>query len=255
MKSLLERLKTVPKKTLILMGLLVLLSISTLLMSAVVVKQATNRPPSSIDDEAGSVGAFNDSGGSSSQKKEDDTVEKIELDLTDVYGLDFVSRGDGTCYIAGIGTCTKTELEIPSVSPAGDKVTKISELAFENCKELVSISIPASVRAIGTGAFRGCEKLVAILVSNDNEVYSSVSGVLFSKDKSVLICYPMNRAGQNYYLNSRVTAIGAYAFEGAINLRQILYAGSIADFSSINVLTGNDILDSIAITCNYSGGK
>ena len=35
------------------------------------------------------------------------------------YSLEFVSNGDGTCYVAGIGTCTDTDIVIPSTSPEG----------------------------------------------------------------------------------------------------------------------------------------
>jgi hypothetical protein len=248
MKSLLEKLKAIPKKTLILVGLLVVLSIATLIMSVIVAKQAAS---SAATVPSGTTGV--------DVIKESDTskpeAQKVQLDMSDVYGLLYVSRGDGTCYIAGIGTCTKTELDIPSVSPAGDKVTKINDNAFSGCKELVSISIPASVKTIGTGAFRGCEKLVAISVSSDNDVYCSVSGVLFSKDKTVLLCYPMNRQGSNYLLSTGVKAIGAFAFEGAINLKQLLYEGTVSSFSAIDMLSGNDILDTIAITCNYTAAK
>ncbi len=250
MKSLLEKLKAVPKKTLIITGLLIILSVSTLMMSVIVVKQAADRHDVNSGGDDDSLGVFNDGG--SSQKPSD---KEPELDMTDVYGLKFVSRGDGTCYVGGIGTCQKTELEIPSVSPSGDKVTGIGERAFENCKELLSIYIPASVTTVGTGAFRGCEKLVAINVSTENTVYCSVGGILFSKDKTVLLCYPMNRAGANYLLSTDIKAIGAYAFEGAINLRGLLFSGSVSDFNKIDILTGNDILNSITITCNYSGAK
>ena len=44
--------------------------------------------------------------------------------------LTFTSNGDGTCYVESIGTCTDTDVVIPSVSPDGDRVTGIAELAF-----------------------------------------------------------------------------------------------------------------------------
>ena len=170
-------------------------------------------------------------------------------------GLKYISKGDGTCYIIGIGSCTKAELEIPEISPSGDKVTKIYDNAFANCEQLVSVYIPKTVKTIGTGAFRGCKNLVAINVSDENEVYCSVGSVLFSKDKTVLVCYPMNRQGGNYLLSTGVKAISAYAFEGAVNLKKILYEGNIAKFQGIDILIGNDILNTLPITCNYVSSK
>jgi hypothetical protein len=249
MKLLLEKLKAIPKKTLVLVGLLVAMSVCTAIMSVMVVSQSKKAQNAQDSADADSIKVFNSTGTQS------DGDSKANLDMSDVFGLNFVSHGDGTCTVAGIGTCTKTELIIPDKSPDGDKVTKIADHAFENCKQLVSVSIPAGVKVIGTGAFRGCEALVAINVSSGNEIYSSVGGVLFSKDKTVLLCYPMNRQGTNYLLSTDVKAIGAFAFEGAINLKQLLYSGSVASFSAIEKLNGNDLLDTIAITCNYSGAK
>ena len=248
MKSLFEKLKTIPKNTLIMIGLLIILSIATLVMSLIVAKQASKQS-AEIQPNTTNIDVIKDTNTSSQQE------HKVSLDMSDVYGLSFVSRGDGTCYIAGIGTCKKTELDIPAVSPSGDKVTKINDNAFSGCKELISVNIPSSVKTIGTGAFRGCENLAAINVSTDNEVYCSVGGVLFSKDKTVLLCYPMNRQGINYLLNTNVKAIGAFAFEGAINLKQLLYEETVSSFNAIDILNGNDILDNIAITCNYTAAK
>ena len=45
-------------------------------------------------------------------------------------GLSFRSNGDGTCAVAGIGTCTAACILIPPQSPAGDTVTEILAGAF-----------------------------------------------------------------------------------------------------------------------------
>ena len=45
-------------------------------------------------------------------------------------GLEFTSNGDGTCYVAGIGECTDTDIVIPEVSPTGDVVIAIGTYAF-----------------------------------------------------------------------------------------------------------------------------
>jgi hypothetical protein len=260
--KLLEKLKAVPKKTLVLSGLLVVMAVLTVILSVIVATQPSAPQDQYDNTQQDSIPVFNNSqsntnnknpGGSGTSNTQNDTTTR--LDMSDVYGLDYVSNGDGTCYIKGIGTCTKTELEIPSESPHGDKVVKIHDRAFENCKELVSITIPSSVKTIGSGAFRGCEKLVAINVNAQNGVYCSVGGVLFSKDRSVLVCYPMNRQGSSYLLSTDVKAIGSFAFEGVINLNKLLYRGNIASFQQIDILMGNDVLEDMAITCNYVGAK
>ena len=56
-------------------------------------------------------------------------------------GLEFVSNGDGTCYLSGIGSFANADLVIPSVSPAGDTVTAIA--AEIECDNFKSITITA----------------------------------------------------------------------------------------------------------------
>ena len=56
-------------------------------------------------------------------------------------GLEFVSNGDGTCTVSGIGTCTNTDIKIPSVYN-GEKVTGIGDEAFWRCKNLTDVTIP-----------------------------------------------------------------------------------------------------------------
>ena len=171
---------------------------------------------------------------------------------TDASGLVFRSNGDGTCSVTGIGTCEAVEVKIPAKSPAGDTVTSIGDRAFEDCYEIMTISIPASVKTIGTGAFRGCGGLSFISVDALNPAFCSAEGVLYSKDKSVLICYPQSRSGSKYILPTSVKTISAYAFENVLNLTGILYEGSIVKFQSIDVLAGNEKFASLSITCNYS---
>ena len=117
----------------------------------------------------------------------------------------------------------------------------------------MTISIPASVKTIGTGAFRGCGGLSFINVDALNPSFCSSEGVLYSKDKSVLVCYPQSRSGSRYILPTSVRTISAYAFENVLNLTGILYEGSIVKFQSIDVLAGNEKFSSLSITCNYSG--
>ncbi len=52
-----------------------------------------------------------------------------------------------------IGGSEVIDLVIP------DSVTSISDIAFINCASLKSVTIPASVKTIGTDAFNGCERL------------------------------------------------------------------------------------------------
>lgn len=258
--ELITKIKNIPKKKLIVVGVVIVLVVATLIITFVAAKRSND---ASVEGDGKGGGAQQNNSVAVFKSVEDskettssvpaDTVEP--LDMTGVNGLVYVSQGDGTCYVDGIGSCESTELKLPAYSPYGDKVTRIGDGAFTNCTQLLTVTIPATVKTVGTGAFRGCSGLVSINVDTENSVYCSVGGVLLSKDKTVLVCLPMNRPGSSYLLNTSTKAIAAYAFEGAINLKSLLYEGTISDFQKIDVLMGNGILDKIAITCNYVSAK
>lgn len=54
-----------------------------------------------------------------------------------------------------------------------DEVTKLSEEAFEGCTNMVSITIPKSVKSIGVGLFYKCDNLSKITVDADNPYFDS----------------------------------------------------------------------------------
>ena len=92
------------------------------------------------------------------------TAQKIVEPITPSVGLALVSHGNGTCYVSGIGTCTDTDIVIPSVSPAGDSVVGIGSNAFGNCSTLAAVMIPSSVTSIGSRAFQYCSSLTSITI-------------------------------------------------------------------------------------------
>ena len=80
-------------------------------------------------------------------------------------GLEFISNGSGSCYVSGLGTCTDTDIVIPSVSPKGDTVIAIGYAAFEGCSSLTAITIPASVIRISLFAFENCTSLRTVTIA------------------------------------------------------------------------------------------
>lgn len=94
--------------------------------------------------------------------------------------------------------------------PSG--VTTIADLAFAFCRKLTGITIPGSVTNIGDGAFESCETLPAIQVDTGNPAYTSVDGVLFTKDGKTLVAFPSGKSTITYAIPDGVTGIGNYAF-------------------------------------------
>lgn len=83
---------------------------------------------------------------------------------------------------------------------------------FSGCRNLQSVSIPASVTEIGYSAFGSCTDLDGIWVDEANEFYSNDAfGVLFNKDKTIIMKYPGNR-NESYVIPSTVTTIAENSF-------------------------------------------
>lgn len=122
----------------------------------------------------------------------------------------------GTGAFAGSGLQT---IVIPS------SVIGIGDSAFSGCENLTGLNIPASVKTIGfsKGGFNGnyLPSLVSVNVDEGNMDFSSLDGVVFNKDKSVLIFYPMKKGGSSYTIPNGVNQIGECAFAYARGLNSI----------------------------------
>jgi len=112
-------------------------------------------------------------------------------------------------------SCTSlTALNIPG------NVTSIESDAFSDCTSLTNVSIPASVTSIEFYAFGGCTNLTAIDVAEANANYSSIDGVLYNENQTVLIQYPAGKAGA-LIIPSSVTEIERGACGNSFHLTSV----------------------------------
>lgn len=105
-------------------------------------------------------------------------------------------------------------------------VVTLADYAFENCYVLSEVSLPASLTDIGCGAFFN-SFLENINVDAENADFSSINGVLFNKDKSVLILYPANNSRKNYTVPYGVKSIDTGAFHNNCALEGIVLLESV----------------------------
>ena len=109
-----------------------------------------------------------------------------------------------------------------------DSVTLIGNGAFSSCESLTNVTIPDSVTNIGRDAFARCKSLTLITVDTNNMYYSSDSyGVLFNKDKTELIQYPIGNTRTSYIIPDSVTSIGRCAFEYCTSLTSVTLPNSV----------------------------
>lgn len=108
-----------------------------------------------------------------------------------------------------------------------NSVGAIGYCAFVYCKKITSISIPSSVNFIKPSAFTWCSSLCEFHVEESNQQYCDIDGVLYSKNKNYLICYPANRQSSTYVMPNTVTHITNDAFTGCINLTKIFFSNTL----------------------------
>jgi hypothetical protein len=101
-----------------------------------------------------------------------------------------------------------------------DSVIVIGERAFYSCPRLDSLQIGAGVSSIGIYAFYGCKSLKEISVSAANAHFSSLEGVLFNKEQTFLLQYPIGKAGA-YQIPGTVNSIEHSSFMGSAGLTEL----------------------------------
>ena len=93
-----------------------------------------------------------------------------------------------------------------------DGVQTINYFAFEGCNGLVSIYIPDSVEEVRAYAFEECQSLLAIEVTEQNPYFCSIDGVLFNKQCTTLMKYPIGKTG-SYAVPDGVQMMSFDAFD------------------------------------------
>ena len=160
-----------------------------------------------------------------------------------------------------------------------NSLLEIQYNAFEGCSSLRFIRIPPNVKMISTCTFNGCKSLNSINVDSDNQFFTSEDGILFDKEKSVLVRFPPCSSKKTYSIpnnvktigaafcdceqlhtidiNKGLTLIGCYAFAGCKSLKSIsipegvTHIGSHA-FADCSALSSVYIPDSVTDIGEYA---
>ncbi len=134
---------------------------------------------------------------------------------------------------AFFGMTALSEIDIP------ESVTSIGSCAFENTK-ITSLHIPSGVEEVNIDAFAG-SIIEEFTVSEDNLYFSVEDGILFNKDKTVLVCYPPCKEGEEYTIPESVTTIEIGAFVGCENLKKLNIGENVTMMEECG-LEGSEIL-------------
>lgn len=141
--------------------------------------------------------------------------------------LETVVLGDGIKkinYSLFDGCASLSDINIPA------SVTEIDGSAFEGCASLASIDIPANVTNIDAHAFFDCQNLASINVDDKNPAYASVDGVLYNKEKTILVLVPAKFQGK-FTIPSGVTKIESTAFGSCKGLTGVEIPNTVTSIS------------------------
>ena len=118
-------------------------------------------------------------------------------------------------------------------------VNTISANAFSGTQKLENVVVSENVSAIGTDEYYdepmlnlGNSSVSSFSVASNNRYYSSIDGVLFTRDKKTLLCYPCNKAGSSYKIPDGTEIIRKYAIYECANLKSVYVPDSIMEIGA-----------------------
>ena len=134
-------------------------------------------------------------------------------------------------------------------------VLKILNDAFNN-SYVEEIYLPDSVYSIDVTSFNGCYTLLNIYVDEGNGYFSSIDGVLYNKEQTRLVKYPVGRVDGTYNLPDGTHYVNDYAFYECAWLVEVVIPDGcggigVSTFEGCSSLVSIDVGNRI----DYVGGR
>lgn len=123
-----------------------------------------------------------------------------------------------------LADCGITDITLPS------SLQKINSESFARCQGLKKATLPTNLDWISPEAFNGCYKLTDIEIDSQNKNYSTAQGVLYDKEKNVLVLYPSGSTANPVFIAPSVTKIGDYAFYDCPYITHIIIPKKVKAF-------------------------
>ncbi|MDE7389036.1 MAG: leucine-rich repeat domain-containing protein [Muribaculaceae bacterium] len=101
------------------------------------------------------------------------------------------------------------------------RLQRIGDYAFQYCEDLTEVNLPASLTFIGSEAFTYCRSLSAFNIDDDNNVYTAIDGVLYTKSRRQLVMYPAAKTDPDLILPDETEILQYYALAPQPHLHTI----------------------------------
>jgi len=108
-----------------------------------------------------------------------------------------------------------------------DSLTTIGYSAFGYNPNIISLTLPKNVFSIDRHAFEKNYSLVEILVDEENQYFSSIDGILYNYDKTLLHTYPNGKKGELYLIPNSVVEVKPGAIFDNSYLKYIYIPNSV----------------------------
>lgn len=199
----------------------------------------------------------------------EDTKDKLPnkeyLEYSNYYNLELVEEeNEPSYYILGLTTLGQNETSITIPDTIDNiKVTKLLSVdkQFVDYRKIKEIKLGKYINyigsmkndtSLGTDIFEGALSLTRIIVDSNNETYASLNGILYNKNKDVLLKFPNslslpenktvklidsvkviynkafinNSTIEKLELNNNIEKIGNLSFKNCSNLNEIKFSSS-----------------------------
>lgn len=129
-------------------------------------------------------------------------------------------------------------------------VTGITKLVFSSKQKFTTITLPDNLSEINSD-FNYNMVLTNIYISSDNNTFTSINGILFSKDKKRIIAYPLGKTEDTYNIPDGVKVIGTHAFANNTTLKKVVLPDTLEEIGK-SAFSGCQNLESIDFPSSLS---
>ena len=175
--------------------------------------------------------------------------------VTDTITWEYGGDNGTTLYIAGTGELPTNwgmydyefDFYRDSITDIviGSGITKIGRYSFRYILNLAKVVISDTVSDIELYAFYDCGEF-EYEISEGNTSYIVEDGVLFNKEKTILISYPSSKTDTVYEIPSTVTEVGVEAFEGNTYITRVVFGKNVTTINS-SAFANCSALDTIIV--------
>lgn len=141
-----------------------------------------------------------------------------------------------------------------------DTLVNISGDTFYNSSNIRKVNIPKNVKFMGNNPFAGCPNIEVI---NESPYFNFVDGILYNRDFTRLIYYPISKKDDRYEIKEGCRILGKHSFYLCDNLKEVVIPSSIIKLENnpfsgctkINLVNKSDyyhIDDSVIYDKDYS---